>query len=900
MIREGHLTSYRHLVRVSTKWHDFHVSLEYYYVASLTPAAQRLALNLIWLLRSGSVYAAFSSMIPFSPQEKLHRHIVGLLLNTELCFLHSTFRLLNWFANMALNNEGLEAAPPSEEQVGGNSASCKQPLRTVFMVNDLCNQMPNGAHTAGIEINRQHSMPSPLSNPRKRPRSDEPAIYPATTQLSESGDPEDQSSRYPKRSRGTEKLDKNETVQGQRRSTRQRMPKTTSPRQTYHSDQTPRQSKFLEGSMNDKASQKPPSMYTGEDEAMEEYMAGPSTSQPSAIRPSQETNTFYDAGIEQEKPSTMYRFGRALANVFNPVSVWTGRWKSKEPQIDPQQTILQERQAKAQRVYAELKRSGFKGTQGATTTLMAGHVPSMQYDVAPPSSQTTSFWDSAIDVEDYPLSVENKEDKQMNDPDGGIMPAPSVPLVPRSVSPMPSASGRRSSLNLRTPTLSAIKRVSSHLQLPSAKRHSAQESILSVTDSVDSGTYGQQIKKQPSKKDLLKQQKLYKKVSNLETKLEVARRELEAAQGITPEATVLPTTVRPKAFTPGALPSLPSERILKDHIRESSARDSEADILSSTEELPRIKLKGRYSMDRRLEFPSIPVLFPNLPSSSRKRKSTQRIEDILNPSVSESKDNIEPLADTESASKRPRRTPKIEKTMIGPRPLPLTQPEQESFVQGPQKTSSWKSQAATAPPVPELPPQFHPSQVDKAKIMLMRDSADYHLPFGQSAMDAINLRKVYPMITDAQMEGLLGKRQQDNKTIDITSTTHLNHTATPTLSPPRSASPAKGGFSPLISRASLRSRTQKVPNNSPISVRKTAQEEFEEIASQAAQETSKEEEKDTVAPLSHSVAKGLPPYPKDPAMTVQSPVKDDKRTTAIDKPLPGTQKEDFEWDEDVF
>ena len=138
------------------------------------------------------------------------------------------------------------------------------------------------------------------------------------------------------------------------------------------------------------------------------------------------------------------------------------------------------------------------------------------------------------------------------------MPAPNVPLVSRAISPMPTTTGRRSSLALRTPSFQTLKKATSHIQLPSVKRHSTQ------SEASDSS---QQVKKQPSKKDLAKQQKLVKRVSNLENQLETARHELELALASAPANGHVEQPAK-KAFKPGALPSLPSERILNAHVNE--------------------------------------------------------------------------------------------------------------------------------------------------------------------------------------------------------------------------------------------------------------------------------------------------------------------------------------------
>lgn len=104
---------------------------------------------------------------------------------------------------------------------------------------------------------------------------------------------------------------------------------------------------------------------------MEQYAAAQSAS----TRPSVDVNTLYDAGIESSKPSGMVRFGKALANALNP-SGWrgfTGIWKEKDkPAVDPGKALMDERQEKAQKAYAELKKSGFKGTQGSSRLSTTG------------------------------------------------------------------------------------------------------------------------------------------------------------------------------------------------------------------------------------------------------------------------------------------------------------------------------------------------------------------------------------------------------------------------------------------------------------------------------------------------------------------------------------------------
>ena len=335
--------------------------------------------------------------------------------------------------------------------------------------------------------------------------------------------------------------------------------KPSSPSQKRYSNSTPRPSKFLEGSMNDRTSKKPPSPYLGEERVIEQY----TTSQSMSNRESVDTTTMYDAGIESTKPSGMYRFGKAIANAFNP-SAWrgiNGIWKEKEKSTpDPSKAILQERGEKAQKAYAELKKSGFKGTQVASKPSNTNDMRAPRYDSGQ-DSRAPSFRDSAVDLDEYRSSTDNRDGNEEQS-----MPAPNVPLVSRSTSPMPNTSGRRSSLNLRTPSFQTLKKATSHLQLPSVKRHSAQS---------DTSGSSQQIHKQPSKKDLAKQQRLSKRVSDLETQLEVARRKLEDAMESAPPIEPVEKSTR-KPFKPGALPSLPSERILNAHVDNDGGEEGDS------------------------------------------------------------------------------------------------------------------------------------------------------------------------------------------------------------------------------------------------------------------------------------------------------------------------------------
>ena len=269
--------------------------------------------------------------------------------------------------------------------------------------------------------------------------------------------------------------------------------------------------------MNDKISQRPPSLYIREEVAMEQY----------ASANMEDVDIVYDAGIESNQPSGMFRFGKAITNAFNPVNVWqnlNGIWKEKEKDIQakPDRDVLK---AKAELKYAELKNSGYKGTQNATARPESQEVPAIKYEDTD-DSRPSSFRDSGVDVDEYRSSIDRKDSDQFDISTRCLMPPQPLTAGPRSASPFSDASsGRRSSIRFQKPSLEGLKRVKSQIHLPSIKKHHEDAPSVPLTETDD--TAGPGLRREASKKDLAKQYKLSKKVSDLENKLDAARRELE-------------------------------------------------------------------------------------------------------------------------------------------------------------------------------------------------------------------------------------------------------------------------------------------------------------------------------------------------------------------------------------
>ena len=301
--------------------------------------------------------------------------------------------------------------------------------------------------------------------------------------------------------------------------------------------------------------------------------------------------------------------------------------------------------------------------------------------------------------------------------------------------------------------------------------------------------------------------------------------------------------------------------------------------------------------------------------TSRKRKSKPSIEQVTAKKPDQFDDYEIPSESTPAKTParrpgRPRKTPKVEAPTIPMPARPLRRTSSLAHTTPPQelrRPSTLRTRKhKIIPPVPSLPEPVSPSQVDKAAILSMRSVPDTAVPFGDNPEDLINLRKIYPLLSDTQVAALLGNLQLDAKATDYTSTAHHGRPASQALAPP---SPIKSqhSFKPSISKSSLRSSKQepKAPNNSPVEVRGTygtrgrsSTGKFVKIRHEAEQEEQgNEEEGDTVADLSPSkTGKELPPYPKNSAEQEGEKMKEVEN----EKQLPSVQREDYNWDEDVF
>ncbi|KIV98943.1 uncharacterized protein PV09_09329 [Verruconis gallopava] len=348
-----------------------------------------------------------------------------------------------------------------------------------------------------------------------------------------------------------------------------------------------RVSKFREASMHDRPSEQPPSIFTrhfnnhfgtSDDELMDEYhknndkplLSHPAASRsgkmksPEPKRPSSSVATFtFSEDTEDGKSAGIFKFGKSLASAFNPMAAWskfTASWRNAKEELieeaeDAQKREMLERQRKAEQAYAELKQAGKLGAQGArkmenTPVFTPGYRQ-------PPVKESGNPRDSAISMDSGSCtSVETSKDSFLLQSDG---------------------SPKKKHRHHRTPSFRNLKKMASEFNLqrrsasmsqspekrdlnvsdeqPGCLRRSVSRSnifeLLGAEDKLASlrGSRSRanlvendvdEFGNLRPRKDIAKQAKLTKRVSDLEAKLESARRELDRAMGVVPLVPTLP------------------------------------------------------------------------------------------------------------------------------------------------------------------------------------------------------------------------------------------------------------------------------------------------------------------------------------------------------------------------
>lgn len=420
-----------------------------------------------------------------------------------------------------------------------------------------------------------------------------------------------------------------------------------------------RPSRFQEGSMSDKPSAQPPSVFTRDhsnnalsalanvDDLMTQYHQENSapavyhtpkptvdyTLQPTLNDPLQDESIHpLQAESVQPRPQLpssrptfdsippsttasvkpaggLFRFGKMFAATFNPTNVWESfsrTWKeSKEDltvrNIEENRKRAQDDKAMYEQAYQELKKSGqFNFTVVPNKALTSPRVGGNSQFGSPVRQPLTSPRHTAayahlrLDA-DFPqprdTSLDSSTDTAAPPQLAALFNRDSVPAAepgsPQHLSPEKPLSKRKSfftlrGASLRAPSLSSLKRGRSHANISetfirtSDDKPSRTPSMSPEKPVIHNHLTLQSLPRSQSKKELNKTVKLNKRVSDLESKLADARRELNNA--ITNASPLPPIPSRFERFTPTSkskstrarfglsgskLPSLPSESLIQ-------------------------------------------------------------------------------------------------------------------------------------------------------------------------------------------------------------------------------------------------------------------------------------------------------------------------------------------------
>ncbi|GAB1196523.1 hypothetical protein APSETT444_005795 [Aspergillus pseudonomiae] len=246
------------------------------------------------------------------------------------------------------------------------------------------------------------------------------------------------------------------------------------------------------------------------------------------------------------RSSGIFRFGKAIASAFNPFGGWgnVAGWKGS-PSAEANKQSADDDIARVEKAYAELKKAGYRGAVKGKYMADAGSQSS--------NNLADQTWKSIQEKMDYkpPTGRHSRQN---------------------------SGEGHESSGSLRN-SFQEIRRARSSLGITSSFIPLGRRS---------EDTDQPQLRKQKSKRE-----KLLRRVSTLEEKLEKARRELQELMGDdappVPERSHCHDSSHQRKFVPGALPTLPSERLLNSHdpVSPISPASDSAPPLSLSETIQR-------------------------------------------------------------------------------------------------------------------------------------------------------------------------------------------------------------------------------------------------------------------------------------------------------------------------
>lgn len=381
-------------------------------------------------------------------------------------------------------------------------------------------------------------------------------------------------------------------------------------RQAQSSAQAARESKFQEGSLTDKPSEKPPSVFTRMvrtdsgnikhvEELMEDYHTGGESSdgyiqnmesQEKALLAQQLGGDVTGSETKEQDAGGFFSFGKNFSMNFHPIALWNrlyGETKEQLTQRNYEAAMRRKQKEDAEAKYAQLKQAGQLGLKPVGKMTIAAH----EAGGTAPRDTTMPMSNGCGPDEHHQMKA--RTSLKLAPPLNDVLSSTYGNEVPDTASK--HGGTFKSRFGFKRPSMSnlkdGLKRVRSDLNMSSTtvNNRESSASLSPVKTDLESST----LRRSTSRFDMKKQTKLSKRVSDLEAKLQQARKELDEAlieaspmpklpnkyERFTPQSTIK----RPK-FVPGKLPSLPSERVL---MAQDDFGDDEESPLRTSEGKPR-------------------------------------------------------------------------------------------------------------------------------------------------------------------------------------------------------------------------------------------------------------------------------------------------------------------------
>ncbi|OKL63796.1 hypothetical protein UA08_00751 [Talaromyces atroroseus] len=336
-----------------------------------------------------------------------------------------------------------------------------------------------------------------------------------------------------------------------------------------------RRSRFIEGSMNDRVSEKPPSIFFRDDQIQDQNQ-GYNLSHSDAAAGGEKKTL-------EKRSSGIFRFGKAIASAFHPFGSRGANkpelWRNSQDAggAKSQKEIMKQRQIKAEQAYAELKKSGYKGT--GTTCSYANTNFNYNSNNKVDAGIADETWKAIQEKMGYKVANESRISQ-----DDTLVAAPGA--REEALTPLCAEKGVS-----KFKSFSELRKRTSNLSIPAIRFRDASPMGIPPSDREDEHNHNshRNMERRQSRKELNRQAKLLKRVSNLEDKLLRARRELRefvdlsdlADENHCQHLPTIPTIcVDDEHSRPSALPTILSERLLDDgHVHNPFETETESDTI---------------------------------------------------------------------------------------------------------------------------------------------------------------------------------------------------------------------------------------------------------------------------------------------------------------------------------